>query len=115
MLRMMVLTAHPDDEAGSFGVSLRLYAERGVETCVVCLTPGQAATHRGGARDDQELATVRRGEFAASGEILKVRRGIVLDYPDGNLHRQDLYRVVCDLTPRMRAVRPQVTLTVVSE
>src|SRR5207237_1255853 len=67
MLRMMVVTAHPDDEAGNFGGSLRLYAERGVETCVVCLTPGQAATHRGGARDDQELATMRPREFAVSG------------------------------------------------
>ena len=115
MLRMMVVTAHPDDEAGNFGGSLRLYAERGVETCVVCLTPGQAASHRGGARDDQELATVRRGEFAASCEILKVRRGIVLDYPDGKLHRQDLYRVVCDLTLLVRQFRPQVMLTFGSE
>ncbi len=110
MLRMMVVTAHPDDEAGNFGGSLRLYAERGVETCVVCLTPGQAATHRGGARDDQELATVRRGEFAVSCEILKVSRSMVLDYPDGKLHRQDLYRVVCNLTLLMRQFRPQVTL-----
>ena len=60
MLRMMVVTAHPDDEASSFGGSLRLYRERGVEPCIVCLTPGQAATHRGKARNDQELAERRR-------------------------------------------------------
>ena len=65
MLRMMVITAHPDDEAGGFGGSLRLYSDRGVETCVLCLTPGQAATYRGGARNDQELAAIRRKEFAA--------------------------------------------------
>jgi len=46
---------------------------------------------------------------------LKIRRGIVLDYPDGKLHRQDLYRVVCDLTLLMRQFRPQVTLTFGSE
>src|SRR5256885_4746893 len=97
MLRMMVITAHPGDEAGNFGGSLCLYHDRGVETCVLCLTPGQAATHRGGARSDQELALIRRQEFAASCEILKVSRGVVLDYPDGHLHRQDLYRVVCAL------------------
>src|SRR5439155_5069448 len=66
MLRMLVITAHPDDEAGNFGGSLCLYHDRGVETCVLCLTPGQAATHRGGARSDQELALIRRQEFAAS-------------------------------------------------
>jgi LmbE family N-acetylglucosaminyl deacetylase len=111
MLRMMVITAHPDDEAGGFGGSLRLYRDRGVETCVICLTPGQGASHRGSARTDHELAALRRKEFAASCEILKVSRGIVLDYPDGHLHRQDLYRVVCDLTLHLREFRPHILLT----
>jgi LmbE family N-acetylglucosaminyl deacetylase len=107
----MCVTAHPDDEAGGFGGSLRLYHDRGVETCVVCLTPGQAASHRGGAQNDLELIAMRRKEFAASCAMLKVSRGIVLDYPDGQLHRQDLYRVVCDLTLHVREFRPQVMMT----
>lgn len=111
MLRLMCITSHPDDEAGGFGGVLRLYADRGVETCVLCLTPGQAATHRGGAKDDHELAAMRRKEFAASCEILRVSHGIVLDYPDGHLHRQDLYRVVRDLILQVRGFRPQVVLT----
>lgn len=115
MLRMLVVTAHPDDEAGGFGGVLRLYRERGVETCVICLTPGQAATYRGSAQNDQELAAMRREEFAASCEILKVSRGSVLDYPDGKLHLQDLYRVVCDLTLHVRQFRPHVMLTFGSE
>lgn len=110
MHRMMVVTAHPDDEASSFGGSLRLYHERGVETCVICLTPGQAASYRGGARNDQELGAMRREEFAAACKILKVSRGAVLDYPDGQLHRLDLQRVVSDLTLRIREFRPQVLL-----
>jgi LmbE family N-acetylglucosaminyl deacetylase len=111
MLRLMVITAHPDDEAGNFGGSLLLYHDRGVETSVVCLTPGQAGSHRGGARNDQELAAIRSKEFAASCEILKVSQGLVLDYPDGQLHRQDLYRVVSDLTLHVRRFRPHVLLT----
>jgi LmbE family N-acetylglucosaminyl deacetylase len=111
MLRLMVVTAHPDDEASSFGGSLRLYRERGVETCVICLTPGQAATHRGGARNDQELGAMRRKEFAAACEILKVSRGIVLDYPDGQLHRLEMQRVVSELALRIREFRPHVLLT----
>jgi LmbE family N-acetylglucosaminyl deacetylase len=107
----MCITAHPDDEAGSFGGSLRLYRDRGVETAVVCLTPGQAASHRGGARNDQELAELRRKEFAASCEILEINYGIVLDYPDGLLHRQDLYRIVCELVRQVRRFRPDVILT----
>jgi LmbE family N-acetylglucosaminyl deacetylase len=111
MLRMMCITAHPDDEAGGFGGSLRLYRARGVETCVVCLTPGQAASNRGDARNDEELAAIRRKEFATACEILQVSRGLVLDYPDGQLHRQDLYKVVCDLTSQVRTFRPHVLIT----
>jgi LmbE family N-acetylglucosaminyl deacetylase len=107
----MCITAHPDDEAGGFGGTLCLYADRGVQTSVVCLTPGQAATNRGGAKDDHELAAMRRKEFAASCEVLKVSYGIVLDYPDGKLHRMDLYRVVCDLTLEIRKFRPHVVMT----
>jgi len=110
-LRLMVITAHPDDEAGGFGGVLRLYRERQVETFVVCLTPGQAASNRGGAKSDQELAAIRRKEFAAACEILKVNRGIVLDYPDGQLYRQDSYKVACDLSRHLREFRPQVLLT----
>ena len=108
---MLAVTAHPDDEAGAFGGSLRLYSDRGVETCVVCLTPGQAATHRGESKGDQELSEMRRNEFAASCEILGVSRGTVLDYPDGQLHRVDLQRVVSDVVQHIREFRPQVMLS----
>lgn len=111
MLRLMCVTAHPDDEAGGFGGTLLAYRERGVETSVVCLTPGQAATNRGTARSDQELAEVRKREFAASCLILKVSKPIVLNYPDGQLYRQELNRVVYDLTMRIREFRPQVVIT----
>ena len=72
MLRLLCFTAHPDDEAGSFGGTLLRYAERGVETHVICLTPGQAATHRGAAKSDDELSAARRLEFNAACKLLKV-------------------------------------------
>jgi len=111
MLRLICITAHPDDEASNFGGTLRLYADRGVETSVVCLTPGQAGSHRGGAKSDQELAAMRREEFAEACEILKVKHAVVLDYPDGRLHRQESYHVACDLVRRIRDFRPDVVLT----
>ncbi len=111
MLRLLCVTAHPDDEAGGFGGTLLRYASRGVETHVICLTPGQAATNRGGARTDDELAAMRRTEFAAACKILKVSHGEVLDYPDARLYRQDFYTVVEDLTRRVRSIRPQVVIT----
>jgi LmbE family N-acetylglucosaminyl deacetylase len=115
MLRLLCFTAHPDDEAGGFGGTLLRYAERGMETHVVCLTPGQAATHRGGAKSDAELSAIRRREFETSCKLLKISRGTVLDYPDAALDRQDFHAVVADLTRRVRELRPHVVMTMGTE
>ena len=112
MLRLLCVTAHPDDEAGGFGGSLLFYASRGVETHVLCLTPGQAATNRGGARSDEELAAMRRAEFQASCRVLRIASGEVLDYPDARLDRVDFHAVVGELTERIRRIRPHVILTI---
>jgi LmbE family N-acetylglucosaminyl deacetylase len=111
MPRLLCITAHPDDEAAAFGGTLSLYHDRGVETAVLCLTPGQAASNRGHAHTDHELATLRRAEFAAACEILGVDRGVVLDYTDGKLHCINLYGVVDVLVRHIREFRPQVMLT----
>jgi LmbE family N-acetylglucosaminyl deacetylase len=111
MLRLLCFTAHPDDEAASFGGTLLRCAERGVETHVICLTAGDAATHRGGAKSHEELAAIRRNEFADACRLLKVSQGSVLGYPDGKLDRQDFPSVVGDLTGRVRRVRPHVVIT----
>lgn len=111
MHRLLCVTAHPDDEAGAFGGSLVLYALRGVQTNLICLTPGQAATHRGGARSDRELSDMRRRELAVSAQLLKISQFEVLNYPDARLDRLDFYSVVADLTRRIRHIRPHVVLT----
>jgi LmbE family N-acetylglucosaminyl deacetylase len=108
---MLAVTAHPDDEAAVFGGTLALFSDRGVETSVICLTPGQAASNRGKARDDHELAALRRKEFAASCGILNVSRAAVLDYPDGQLHRVEMHRVVSDLVLNIREFRPHIVLS----
>src|SRR5260370_34936857 len=105
-------TAHPEDEEGGFGGTLLRYDTRGVETPLVCLTPGQAATHRGGAKSDRELAAMRRNEFAASTNLLQVSCSTVLEYPDGKLGRQDFYAVVGEITRGIRGNPPQRGLAI---
>jgi LmbE family N-acetylglucosaminyl deacetylase len=111
MPKLLCVTAHPDDEAGAFGGTLLLSHEHGIDTFVVCMTAGTAARNRGSARTDDELASLRRAEFAASCKMLNITRGEVLDYPDGKLDRADLYQAVGDLVLRIRQIRPQVMLT----
>jgi LmbE family N-acetylglucosaminyl deacetylase len=111
MMKLLCITAHPDDEAGAFGGSLLLYHARKIETFVICLTPGQAATHRGQAQTDEKLAALRRAEFEASCSILQITKAQILNYPDGALKRQDFYSVVGDLTQRIRQIRPHIIIT----
>lgn len=111
MFRFLCVTAHPDDEVGGFGGSLRLYAMRGVQVNVICLTPGTAASNRGGAKNDEELAAMRRKEFATACEMLHVSHGEVWDLPDGALDRVDFYETVGRLTRAVRQLRPQVMMT----
>ena len=111
MRKLLCVTAHPDDEAGGFGGTLLLYHERGVETSVICMTAGTAARNRGTARTNEELAALRRAEFAASCKLLHVSYGEVLDYPDGGLAHVELYKAVGNLVARIRRLRPQVMLT----
>ncbi len=111
MMKILGITAHPDDEVGAFGGTLLLYHSRGIETFVICLTPGQAASNRGNAQTDEELAMLRRAEFLASCKVLKVAGAQILDYPDGALHRADFFQVAGDLTRRIREIRPDIVLT----
>lgn len=114
-LRLMCITAHPDDESAAFGGALLMAKAQGIETSVVCLTDGQAATHRGEAGDGAALAVLRRQEFAAACTVLGVTEFEVLDYPDGELARIDFYAGVGALVQRIRRFRPQVLLTFGSE
>jgi len=111
MLRLLCVTAHPDDEAGAFGGTLLLYASRGVATHVICLTAGEAASNRGQARSNDELSAMRRAEFAESCAILKVTRGEVLSYPDRGLYCAEPFPAARELASRVRQIRPQVMIT----
>ena len=108
MLKLLCVTAHPDDEVGSFGGTLLKYASQGIETHLVCLTAGTAATHRGGAKSGEELAAMRRRELASSCAILKVGHCEALDFPDGQLDRVHFLDPVAALVKRIREIRPQV-------
>lgn len=111
MRKLLCVTAHPDDEAGAFGGTLLYYHERGVETSVICLTEGTAARNRGSSTTNEELAALRRAEFAESLKVLHIDHGEVLHYLDGKLDHTDLYQAAGELVLRIRRIRPQVMIT----
>ena len=110
-MRLMCITAHPDDESGGFGGALLMAHREHVETTVICLTEGRAASNRGTAQSDDELANARRREFEESCEILGVTHRHVWQYSDGELLHERGYDVVKKLVQCMREMRPHVVLT----
>ena len=109
-LRLMCVVAHPDDECFAFGGALALYGERGVETYVVCLTDGQAATNRGDAATGQALGDMRREEFRRSCEVLGVSHHELMDYHDARLEFVEFPVAAGQLVKRIRRFKPDVVV-----
>jgi LmbE family N-acetylglucosaminyl deacetylase len=110
-LKLMCVVAHPDDECFAFGGALALAAERGIETYVVCLTDGQAASNRGDAASGEALGKMRRDEFRGSCEVLGVSQYELMDYEDARLEYVELPVAAGRLVERMRRFKPDVVMT----
>lgn len=110
-LRLLCITAHPDDECFAFGGALALAAQRNIETSILCFTDGSAGSHRGPASSAHELGQLRRHEFAASCNILGVHHYEILNFHDGQLDQQPLSTLAAEIVQRIRTFRPHVLLT----
>ena len=110
-LKLLLVVAHPDDECFAFGGALALAADAGVETHVLCLTDGQAASNRGNAKTAEELGQMRRAEFAASCDVLGVHHHESWGMQDGQLEHADFSAVSARLVAVMRTLKPNVVLT----
>jgi LmbE family N-acetylglucosaminyl deacetylase len=110
-LKLMCVVAHPDDECFAFGGALALYAERGVETYVICLTDGQAASNRGDAATGEALGAMRRDEFRRSCEVLGVAHCELMDYQDARLEFVEFSVASGRLVERIRRFKPDVVMT----
>ncbi len=108
----MVIVAHPDDE--SFGVAgtLARYAGRGVVTCVVSATRGEAGELKGMALEPgQSLADLREEELRCACQRLGVQHLRFLGYRDGTLDQVDEEEAVGRLVRVIRELRPDVLIT----
>lgn len=113
-LRLMCISAHPDDESLGFGGSLARYAAEGVETSLVVGTRGERGRYGDGSEPHPgptRLGEIREGELRAAAEILGVRQVRFLDYLDAELDQADPREAVDRIARHIRELRPHVVLT----
>ena len=129
---LMVVHAHPDDEASNTGGLLRLAAEQGHTTIVVTCTNGDLGeVHLPDVRlhprrdpaDRQRLALIRQEELAQAAAILGITHVYLLGYHDSGMAGWDsnqerqafvqapLEDVTGRLVPLIRRHRPEVVVT----
>lgn len=120
MRKLLIITAHPDDETLCAGGTLALLAARGVQVTIACSTRGE-----GGKAGDpplcrqEDLGVVRERELRAAAAVLGVKRTLFLGYVDPPIGPDRTLYAATDDIPEfadrigrvLHRLRPQVVLT----
>ena len=84
--RILVIVPHPDDEAYSFGGTIRLAAASGAHIEAICVSRGELGErHDRATAGPESLGEIREAEFRVSCAILGVAEATVWGLPDGGL------------------------------
>jgi N-acetylglucosamine malate deacetylase 2 len=108
--KILVLTAHPDDESFLAGGTLAASAQAGGETFLVCATLGEKGkSHLKEPMSEQQLAEVRQKELQAAARVLGVTEVHQLGFPDGkaNEHEEEIYAQSLKIA---RQVNPEILM-----
>lgn len=107
---VVVLHAHPDDEAIFTGTAIRALVDRGVRVVLVTATSGGEGIPRVRLRRGESLSERRIRELERAAGLLGVARLHVLPYTDSGAHAGPFRRAslgaapVADVTRRVRAI-----------
>jgi LmbE family N-acetylglucosaminyl deacetylase len=106
--RAVVIGAHPDDADFGAGGLIALWASRGCEVTVVCVTDGDSGGFDVSVPREQ-VPVIRREEQRAAAELLGAKECVFLGRPDGFVEvDRELRR---DLTRIIRERRPEAVVT----
>ncbi len=84
--RLLVITAHPDDESYVMAGTLAANAKAGGQSMIVCATAGEkGASHLARAIPTRTLAQRRKHELQSACNVLHVRNVCICNLPDGHL------------------------------
>ena len=112
-LRLLAVTAHPDDESLGMGGTLAKYAAEGIDVAILAATRGERGRYRDGKDHPgpTELGRIRESELRAAAAELGVREVSFLDYLDAELDSVAPREAIDRIASHLRRLRPQVVLT----
>ncbi|MFA6043012.1 MAG: PIG-L deacetylase family protein [Patescibacteria group bacterium] len=86
--RLLIITAHPDDESYVMAGTLAANAKAGGQNLLVCGTKGeQGVSHVRLPMTSHELAACRCKELEHAAKILRVTKLVTWNFPDGQLQK----------------------------
>lgn len=112
-LRLLAITAHPDDESLGMGGTLAKSAAEGVEVSILAATRGERGRYRDGKDHpgQEALGRIREQELRAAARELGAREVAFLDYLDADLDRADPREATGRIAAHLRRLRPHVVIT----
>lgn len=109
--KILVLTAHPDDESFLAGGTIYANSQAGGKTFLICATLGEKGkSHLQEKMNDEQLQQIRNKELRTAGNELGIKRIMTLNFPDGkvNEHEDEVLAEVKKLWPE---IDPQIIIS----
>lgn len=108
--RIVVFTAHPDDEGIVAGTMYQNH-EAGGETFLICATYGEKGkSHLKKPLTDAALARMRKAELLKAAKILKIDKVIFLGLPDASV-RENAKKLYEKSLPIIQKIKPDYILS----
>jgi LmbE family N-acetylglucosaminyl deacetylase len=108
---MLVVSAHPDDEAFGLAGTLAKHAAAGGRAALICATRGEAGQTNGLADSPEALGALRSRELECAVQAAGVGELHLLDWPDGGGASWDMETLVGQIRDLARSIRPDVVIT----
>lgn len=106
--KILVVSAHPDDSDFGCGGTAALFARQGKEITLCAITNGNKGVCHSGL-SIKEIVPVRKREQKASANILRIKKVIFLDVPDGELENTKAVRK--KIVKVIREEKPDVVMS----
>lgn len=111
MKKLLVVFAHPDDEAFGPGGTLAKYGHENVEIHLLLATKGEAGDNHLRIKKSKTLGEIREKEARKSAKILGIKKVEFLGFMDSELKQSNYHQLAGKIINKIESFKPEVVLT----